>query len=318
MAPTDSKQTPAPAPRPPASPARPAFARPPLRERLREWRPTVLQIAFAVSIALHGAVLGVRIVDPEDFNRVFQDTPLEVVLVNARSKEAPTKAQAIAQAQLAGGGEAAQDLATSPLPPSATVAEGDSAEETHQKMEQLLEEQEQLLEQTRRALALLPIPDPRKAHFTPEERQQEEHRQQLLRQYAVIDKQIRQENAKPRRRYLSPSTAEQVYAIWMDSMRRRIEAHGTSHMPTQNGKPLHGSVYLNIAVDSSGKVIGVNVAQGSKLRALDQRAAEIARTAGPFGKFTPAMLKQADELVFTWRFTFDSTLEAMPNTGAGG
>ena len=40
--------------------------------------------------------LGARIVDPQDFNRVFQDTPLEVVLVNARSQEAPTKAQAIA------------------------------------------------------------------------------------------------------------------------------------------------------------------------------------------------------------------------------
>jgi len=42
-----------------------------------------------VSIAAHGALLLVRFVDPEGFNRVFQDTPLEVILVNSRSGEAP-------------------------------------------------------------------------------------------------------------------------------------------------------------------------------------------------------------------------------------
>jgi len=98
-------------------PARQMFAPEPLSVRLRNWRPSVMQLAITISVTLHAAVLGVRIVDPQDFNRVFQDTPLEVVLVNARSSEAPTKAQAIAQANLAGGGEADQGRATSPLPP---------------------------------------------------------------------------------------------------------------------------------------------------------------------------------------------------------
>src|SRR3954462_1061318 len=125
------------------------FAQEPLSVRIRTWRPSVMQLALAISVSLHAAVLGVRFVDPEDFNRVFQDTPLEVVLVNARSTEAPTKAQAIAQARLAGGGEAAQGLATSPLPPSPTVSAGDAEADTHQRMEQLAQEQDQLLEQTR-------------------------------------------------------------------------------------------------------------------------------------------------------------------------
>ena len=51
-------------------------------------------------------LLTVRFVDPEGFNRVFQDTPLEVVLVNAKTNERAVEAQAIAQASLAGGGEA--------------------------------------------------------------------------------------------------------------------------------------------------------------------------------------------------------------------
>ena len=80
---------------------------------------STLQIALGVSVAVHAALLTVRFVDPEGFNRVFQDTPLEVVLVNATTNEKPDKAQAIAQASLAGGGEAEKGRATSPLPPSA-------------------------------------------------------------------------------------------------------------------------------------------------------------------------------------------------------
>ncbi len=65
-----------------------------------------LQIALGVSVALHAVLLMVRFVDPDAFNRVFEDTPLEVVLVNARTNERPDKARAIAQANMAGGGEA--------------------------------------------------------------------------------------------------------------------------------------------------------------------------------------------------------------------
>ena len=68
---------------------------------------STLQIALGVSVAVHAALLSVRFIDPEGFNRVFQDTPLEVILVNAKSTERPEKAQAIAQSNLAGGGDAA-------------------------------------------------------------------------------------------------------------------------------------------------------------------------------------------------------------------
>ncbi|HEV8312219.1 MAG TPA: energy transducer TonB, partial [Burkholderiaceae bacterium] len=91
------------------------------------WRKlSSLQIALLVSFGVHAALLTVRFVDPEGFERVFQDTPLEVILVNARSNERPTKAQAIAQASLAGGGEAEKGRATSPLAPSASIELGEA------------------------------------------------------------------------------------------------------------------------------------------------------------------------------------------------
>ena len=295
------------------------FVPPSLLERLRDFRPSVLQIAIGVSIAFHGLLLGLRFADPQDFNRVFQDTPLEVVLVNARSAEAPTKAQALAQARLAGGGEAAQGMAMSPLPPSPAAAPGDAEVETRQQMEQLLKEQEQLLEQTRRALSLMPVPDPRQAVLTPQERQQEERRRQLLRQFAAVEKMINEQNSRPRRRYISPATQEAVYAIYLDALRQRIEERGTRNFPTANGHKLFGSLIVNVAVAASGKVLEAKVMQGSGSRALDQRAVEIARQAGPFSAFTQDMRKQADEIEFTWRFNFTgaSGLVATPTSISG-
>ena len=100
------------------------FAPEPLMVRIRRWRPRGLQLGLIISAVFHAGVvpgavlLWAWIYGPIDFTRVFQDTPLEVILVNARTNEAPTKAQAIAQANLAGGGEAEAGIATSPLPPS--------------------------------------------------------------------------------------------------------------------------------------------------------------------------------------------------------
>ena len=79
---------------------------------------STLQIALGASALVHTVVLTTRFVDPESFNRVFHDTPLEVILVNAKTHEKPTKAQAVAQTNLAGGGDADKGRATSPLPPS--------------------------------------------------------------------------------------------------------------------------------------------------------------------------------------------------------
>src|SRR3954462_11289708 len=80
--------------------------RPPTPETVNLKSLSTLQVALGLSILVHAGVLTLRIVDPEGFNRVFQDTPLEVVLVNAHTNEKVDKAQAIAQRTLAGGGEA--------------------------------------------------------------------------------------------------------------------------------------------------------------------------------------------------------------------
>ena len=283
------------------------FAPEPLSVRLRAWRPSVMQLALTISISLHAAVLGVRIVDPADFNRVFQDTPLEVVLVNARSTEAPTKAQAIAQANLAGGGEGDTGMATSPLPPSPNQLIGDEQTDASKQIEQMQEMQQQILTQIRREIAAMPVPDPRKAAATASEREQEEKRQQKLRQLAQIEKQINEQNARPRRRYISPATREEVYAIYYDKLRHKIEDKGTANFPTLNGHKLYGELTVNLTIDARGHIVESEVVRSSSSRFLDQRALAIANAAAPFGSFSDDMKSKADQIVVTSRFRFTKT-----------
>lgn len=270
-----------------------------------------LQVALLASLLVHGALLAVRIVDPQRFDRIFQDTPLEVVLVNSRSNERPERAQAIAQASLAGGGEAAKGRATSPLPPAPSNRPGEAANDTQRRIEAMQAQQAALLAQVRQALAALPPPDLRITADNPATREREQRRKELTQLLAEIERRINEENARPRKRYVSPSTREAVYAVYYDTLRRRIEDVGTRNFPTQAGQKLYGELTMLITVNYDGRVIGTEVVETSGNLNLDRRAQGIARSAGPFNRFSGAMRRQADQLVVVsrFRFTRQETLE---------
>ena len=278
---------------------------------------STLQIALGASLAVHAVLLSVRFVDPESFNRVFQDTPLEVILVNARSNEKADKARAIAQASLAGGGDADKGRATSPLPPSALSDTGETMElVSPSKLQNLQEQQSVLLSTVRRQLAALPPPDPKELSDKAELVQREEKRQQLTKLLAEIERRINTENARPKKRYISPATREEVYAVYYDSLRHRIEDRGTDDFPSANGQKLYGDLTMIVTVNFDGRVLATEVVESSGNALLDRRAAAIARGAGPFGSFSAAMRKQADQIlvVSRFRFTRDATLEARVST----
>jgi periplasmic protein TonB len=270
---------------------------------VRTARITALQVALGLSLAVHAGILTLRFVDPQAFERMLTDTPLEVILVNARSNEAPVKAQAIAQANLAGGGEAAQGRATSPLAASAEVRLGDDAQDARKRIDQMQQEQMQLLAQMRREAALMP-PDSGADQGTPEQQAERERRRQMIKLLAEIEKRINEENARPRKRYVSPATSEAVYAVYYDAMRRKIEDRGTRDFPEVQGRKLYGELTMNVTVDARGRVVEVKVVRPSQSRLLDQRAMAIVRSAAPFGTFTNAMRRETDQIVVTSRFRF--------------
>ena len=272
---------------------------------------STLQIALGASAALHVVVLTTRFVDPERFNRVFQDTPLEVILVNAKSNERPDLARAIAQASLAGGGQLDKGRATSPLPPSAFTDLGDAAEDAQRKVEAMQEQQTQLLAQIKKQLATLPLPDPNLPAHDPVQAEREEKRKQLIKILAEIEKRINEENARPKKRYISPATREEVYAVYYDSLRRKIEDKGTTNFPEQAGKKLYGELTMIVTVNYDGRILGTEVVVTSGNLTLDRRAQTIVKGTGPFERFTEAMRRKADQIVVVSRFKFtrDETLE---------
>lgn len=271
---------------------------------------TTLQWALGLSVAVHAALLTVRFVDPEGFKRVFQDTPLEVILVNAKASEKPVKATAIAQSALAGGGEAERGRATTPLPPSALTEMGDAADEAQRRIEALQAQQTLLLAQVRKQLAALPPPEPQPSHSR-EAQAREEKRRQLYKLLAEIERRVNEENARPKKRYISPATREEVYAVYYDGLRRRIEARGTEQFPEAAGRKLYGELTMVVTVNHDGRVLDAEVAETSGNLTLDRRAVAIARGAGPFGRFSEAMRRRADQIVVVsrFRFTRDETLE---------
>ena len=94
-------------------------------------------------------------------------------------------------------------------------------------------------------------------------------------------------------------------------MRRKIEDKGTVNFPEQAGKKLYGELTMTVTVNFDGSVLDTEVVQTSGNLTLDRRAQSIVQGTGPFGRFSDAMRRKADQIVVVSRFKFtrDDTLE---------
>ena len=103
-----------------------------------------------------------------------------------------------------------------------------------------------------------------------------------------------------------------MYAIYYDSLRRKIESKGTSNFPELAGKKLYGELTMIVTVNFDGRILDTEVVATSGNLTLDRRAQAIVKGTGPFDKFTDAMRRKADQIVVVSRFKFtrDETLES--------
>jgi len=188
----------------------------------------------------------------------------------------------------------------------------DNAQDIGKQLDAMKKEQEQLLEQARQQLAAMPRYSPAEMARDPEARAQEKRRQQLVKKLAVIEQRIKEENARPRTRYLSPNTLGPIHFPYYLAMCRKIEARGTEHFPQANGRKLYGQLRIALVVHHDGRLLQAHVVEGSGNPTLDRLAEEITRAAAPFGQFTPEMRKDADQIdiVTTFKFTHDTAQKA--------
>jgi protein TonB len=268
--------------------------------------------AIGFSVLLHAVLIAWRFADPVSFNRVFEDTSLEVVLVNARSDSLPERAQAIAQVRLSGGGQApGLQRASTPLPPSAVNESGTDIGAMQRQIEALKLQQMRLLTQLQQELSALTQENTGEDAHAPERQARQERRQQLTRQLAQIEPRVEKTQGGPRKRYISPATQEAVYALYYDKLRRTIETRGTLNFPQVGGQKLYGQLSMVITVDGRGRLVQTEVVKTSGQPLLDQRAVAIVRSAAPFDAFSANMRRQADQIVVVTRFQFskDGSLE---------
>jgi protein TonB len=263
----------------------------------------LLPYALGLSLTVHACLLAVKLSPPADIDRLVRDTGLEVILVNTESDEkAPSKPKAMAQTNLAGGGESTNERSTSPLINSPTTRSGQADNQVQQKIAEKEREQAELLTRTKQTLAKLNA-----SQHSNKDPAIERQRQQLINLLAQIEKRIQEENSRPRKRYVSPSTQEASYARYYDVIRRKIEAKGTLDFPQSQGQKLYGALIMVITIDARGQVISADVSQSSGNPLLDFHAKKIARDAGPYGPFNDAMRREMDQLALVTRFSFDHT-----------
>lgn len=280
--------------------------------------------ALALSALVHLILLGIHFAAPASFRLRPSDPGLEVILVNAKHAQAPQKADAIAQANLDGGGNADDGRAKSPLPDMHKVEEGDSIKAVRRQVAELEAQQQKVLSQLNQSTTAIVSPQrqiPQPLPLQPNARDLQDA-QAIARMEAEVNRNIEAYNKRPKKTQITARTREANYAIYYKSLQEKIEKLGTLNFPQQDGKKLYGELIVYIPVFQDGSIYekegGARVEASSGNPALDRAALAIVRRSAPFGSFPGSMRSSSGnevwEVITRFRFTHQDTLEAEVST----
>ena len=287
-----------------------------------------LSIAIALSLLAHGTLLAVRIVAPDALKFQPRDPGLEVILVNAKHAKKPLKADAIAQADLDGGGNADAGRSKSPIPDMNTSEDGEDVKEAQRHVEELEIEQQKMLSQlmNKNSVVVPPRVDKDKPHDTPLQPtalNDTENTHPLRRTAAEIAKEVYDYNKRPKKTQITPNTQGEAYAQYYKAMQAKIEYMGTVNFPQKGGRKMYGKLIVYIPIFQDGSIYeregGPKVERTSGNKALDAAALHIVRMAAPF-KHIPANMRTGDkdqvwEMVTHFNFTREAALETELRSG---
>ena len=284
-----------------------------------------LMIAIACSVLAHACLLAIRFAAPDAFRMQPTDPGLEVILVNAKHQRAPLKAEALAQANLDGGGNAETGRAQSPLPDLRRIENGDSIKALQRRIADLEQQQKNMLTRNRPSnFNTAPVAEHAKPDPTRSGADEVDSTRAISRMTAEITQRISDENKRPRKTFISPSTREAGYAMYYKAMQKRVEETGTLNFPRQNGRKLYGELVVYIPIFQDGSIYekegGPRIERSSGNAALDRAALSIVRRSAPFGAF-PANMRSSDKddlwiVITRFKFTREEKLEAELRGGA--
>ncbi len=270
----------------------------------------VLAVSVAASILLHAILLAIQFQYPEALRWKSDNQPLEVVLVNAKGRDKPERAKALAQANLDGGGNTdARQRATSALPTTNPREPGRDLAEMQRRQRELEAQQQQLLAQARETRAAVATgAEGRKSADDPTPqvtgRDLADRSLAMLNLQAQIARQTQAYQERPRKRFIGASTREYRFAQYEEDWRAKIERIGTVNYPAEARGKLYGTLRLTVTIRADGTIESIDLDRSSGLKVLDQAAFRIVQMAAPFSAFPADIRKDYDQLVITRTWFF--------------
>lgn len=293
-----------------------------------------LGVMIATSVVLHAIViLGLKF-SPPDLKKLKDNLPtLDVILVNAKSQSQPTKAEALAQANLDRGGntEANRRMKSAlPVPknsPKETVAKPVAeSQQLAAKVEKLDKEaiarQQQVVEleyRVQQAMTQLNATKtieqtPTTSSATKPKLDTSDLMAQSL-EAVRLEAEIAKENdayqKRPKRKHFGASAREYRFATYIESWRQKVEKIGNLNYPeAAKAQKLYGNLRMTVAIKSDGSIDYIEINQSSGHKILDDAAKRIVEMAAPYAEFSSDMRRDTDiiEIVRTWTFTREDTL----------
>jgi len=273
-----------------------------------------LSAAMTLSVALHAfALFGVALVLPEPANLANMMTPLQVVLVNSKSKTRPDKADALAQANLDGGGNTAEDRQAKTSLPTISDDQQFTPEQVARRVAELEQESKRLMTRMKGDYTVAQ-PAPKKEQTSANRSGDDlvQRSLEIARLEAQISKNMDIYQKLPRRKFIGARTQEYRFAQYIEDWRIKVERIGNLNYPEEaRRQQLYGKLQLSVSIRSDGSLESIEVSRSSGHRILDAAAMRIVKLAAPYSSLPPEITKDTDILtiVRTWTFTSADRLE---------
>jgi len=279
------------------------------------------QVALTASVLMHLLVMGLVTFKMPDMTSVKNDQPLQVVLVNAKSKTKPTKAQAMAQHNLDGGGNTDADRRVkSPMPILRDDPQSNEVAMTQKRVEQLEQEvrRQLMTQQKSKFVAAAAPPQPivqtesqpdARPTITQADIQRSLNMQRLE---SEISKLWDAYQKRPRRHSMGASTSEYRFARYVEDWRVKVERIGEANYPQiARDQKIYGSLLLTVSIKANGTIENIELRRSSGSKILDEAAKNIVRMGAPYAPFPPDVAKDTDviDISRTWRFTSSDRVE---------
>lgn len=274
-----------------------------------------LELAIAISLALHALLLTLHFKFP-DAASAMREKAMDIVLVNSKSAKKPREAQALAQANLDGGGNTDENRrARTPLPPTLQQTTGADMEQMQRRVRDLEARQQTLLTQAKSLRSAAPAENASEQPApvpTLSGSDLAESARAMARLEGEISKSVDEYNKRPRKKYLGARAEEYRFAQYIEDWRQKIERVGTLNYPEAARGKLYGSLILTVSINADGQVSRIDINKSSGHKVLDDSARRIVQMASPYAAFPPDIRRDTDvlEITRTWHFTQGDQLSA--------